>query len=318
MNLELNGSSIELTPEQIEELEKLAGCNYSAEDIAIYFGFNKKAFVAAFNAPDSEIKEHYDRGRLLVQAMANTSFYDSAKAGNITAYQQLTNAANYNKLENAVKKSLMQKEKQSFAELQEFVQKKHKGEMPAELAIYYEQLDTVRSLWHKQHTKEFIINVLLSSYSDITYYRAKKLFDEAMNFFYLDSEVQYATWCNVYAEKCDIIASIAFEMRDFKIHEKYMARAMEFRKEAELYKPKPKENETKYINIYTVEPEQLGLPKADRKRLKDHINGLSDIDSNQRDRLHLEAQDGEGKGNIMGGDLSKINYLQNESEESED
>ena len=84
MNLE-NELSEELTEEQI--IEQLAVCNYGPSDIALYLGLDKKKFLQEWNDLDSDIREHYDRGRLRAQALVNQKLLDNAQTGNITAAQ---------------------------------------------------------------------------------------------------------------------------------------------------------------------------------------------------------------------------------------
>ena len=70
-----------------EIIEQLAGCNYGPRDIAVYLGADVKEFLEQWNTPDSTIRKHYDRGRLLAQAQVNQKLLDNAKSGNITAAQ---------------------------------------------------------------------------------------------------------------------------------------------------------------------------------------------------------------------------------------
>lgn len=319
MSLELNGSPIKLTEDQLQEVEQLSGANHSVKDLALYFLLDEKQFEEAFNAENSIIKKHYDRGRLMVNAAINMKLFDSAKDGNITANQQLQKAAAYNKLENAKKRATLDQERHKFNQLQEFIQKKHKGELSPDFALYYEQLDMVRALWYKRETKGFIMNALLSSYKDLTYYQAKKRFEEAINFFYLDSEIQLAAWANAYADFMDQMAAICFEIGDFEQAKFITKEAFNYRKEAENFKPKDDSDKQKIIVIYTSNTEMQGLPKANRARLKSHIDSLPDISDSDRNRLHFEAQDGSGKGNALNTNIPDIPYLEiNEDESNKD
>jgi hypothetical protein len=317
MNLMQTGSSIVLTVEELEQLEKLAGANYSIEDLAVFFNRDKKLFTEAFNAPDSELKFHYNRGQLIVQAEINIKLYDSAKEGNITASQQLQKAAAHNKLENAKKRATLNLVHQKYEQLQEFIRKKHKGELPPDLAMHYEQLDFVRAMWYKRETKEFIINALLSSYPEMTFYRAKQCYEQSINFFYLDSEIQISAWANAYADFMDQMAAICFEMADFEEARLLTRDAFIFRKDAENFKPKDDKDNRKIIVIYTSDTSMQGLPKANRAKLKSHIDSLPDISDADRNRLHFEAKDGVGNGNILNTEIPEIPYLEINEDESD-
>lgn len=81
-----------LTEEQIETLEKLAGINYSPEEIAMYFGIDEDIFLQWFNEPIFSLKYHYNRGKLIAKATIDIALLDSAKTGNITAAQMVKKA----------------------------------------------------------------------------------------------------------------------------------------------------------------------------------------------------------------------------------
>jgi hypothetical protein len=70
---------------EITDLSKEAG--FSAREIAIYLELPVKAFLRAFNAPDSPIKEAYDRGLLLSEYESRKANTSNAFIGNPTAIQ---------------------------------------------------------------------------------------------------------------------------------------------------------------------------------------------------------------------------------------
>ena len=77
------------TNEQIEEIEKLAGLNYTIKQIALYFAIDVNKLQKEFNDNNSEFRYHFDRGRLISQAQIDMQSLDLAKGGNITAMQRL-------------------------------------------------------------------------------------------------------------------------------------------------------------------------------------------------------------------------------------
>lgn len=79
--------AVNLTQEQIELIEQLAGINYTPQEIALFFQQDEEAFMAFFDAPGSKLKYHYDRGKLVAKAKIDMELSKSAQAGNITAAQ---------------------------------------------------------------------------------------------------------------------------------------------------------------------------------------------------------------------------------------
>jgi ABC-type uncharacterized transport system ATPase subunit len=88
------------TPEQIEEIESLAGINYTIKQMAMYFNIPVKDLQREFENKDSEFRFHYDRGQLVSQATIDMKVYESAKGGNTTAQQQIEKIRAARKFEN--------------------------------------------------------------------------------------------------------------------------------------------------------------------------------------------------------------------------
>ena len=80
---------MDFTPEQIEEIESLAGINYTVKQIAMYLNIPAGELYRQFEIKDSILRYHYDRGKLLSQAQVDMALLSSAKGSNQTAVQQL-------------------------------------------------------------------------------------------------------------------------------------------------------------------------------------------------------------------------------------
>ena len=76
------------TEEQIEQIEMLAGINYSVRKIAMYLDIDLKLLQKEFEDKESTFRYHFDRGRLVAQAEIDMKAVESAKGGNLTAMQQ--------------------------------------------------------------------------------------------------------------------------------------------------------------------------------------------------------------------------------------
>lgn len=72
---------------ELEELEDLAANNFTLREIAAYFLVSYKEFKQAFEAPESILRRHYDKGKLASKNTAETAMRENAEGGNITAYQ---------------------------------------------------------------------------------------------------------------------------------------------------------------------------------------------------------------------------------------
>ncbi len=311
-------NNLDLTPEIYEDIEKYAGLNWSLEDIAKTLDIDPVVFHEAFEADDSKIKYHFERGILLFKAKAQKELYDSAITGNVTAIQQLEKARAANKFDQAKKKALLSSERKKAEQIQSFLQGHTSNELTPELVAYYEQLDFVRGLWQKGHNRNFILNNLLSVYKKLSFYKARIIYDEAMNFFYLDSGIKKKAWANYYADRLDAMAQICIEMGDIDQARKLTNDAAEMR---QVHAPDPPQNDTsggKRIFIYTINPETLGLPRANRAKLAKWIDSLPDISDSGRDRLHMEVMDGQSTVNILNYPLTDVEYIDVDKEKNDE
>jgi predicted DNA-binding protein YlxM (UPF0122 family) len=78
-----------LNQDQLVEIERLSGLNYSLDEIAMYLDVDRIAFFEEFNLPDSQVAYTVQRGKLLSKAQVEQELLKSAKNGNITAIQIL-------------------------------------------------------------------------------------------------------------------------------------------------------------------------------------------------------------------------------------
>lgn len=99
-------NDLELTEEQYETIEKLAGVNYGPKDIAMYLSLDLEKFLWACKNPDHKINYHYARGVLVAQFEVDNKLLDNAKSGNITATQEYKKASDKKKFENHKKRIL--------------------------------------------------------------------------------------------------------------------------------------------------------------------------------------------------------------------
>jgi hypothetical protein len=88
------------TPDQIKEIESLAGINYTVRQIALYFDISAAMVMREYENTDSEFRYHFDRGRLVSQAKIDMALQTSAEGQNITAIQQLERVRQNRKFEN--------------------------------------------------------------------------------------------------------------------------------------------------------------------------------------------------------------------------
>lgn len=285
MSTDIRVSKLQLTAEQLLQVEKLAGCNYSPEKIAMYLNIDKKSFLDEWHLPESDVRFHYERGVLIVQAESDMSLADSARKGNITAYQQYTKQSVLNKLDNIKKKLILDQELQTIEKIKSYLDG---GKSITDKEVkYYEQIDLVRCLFIQHNSRSYIINAICLSYKDINRRQANEIYTRAINFFYLDNDIKAEAWANIYADRLDNAAAICFEMNDFDNYDRYIKEAAKYRG---VGKDKPTEIPEGFYDrrpvLYTIDPEKFKVKRVNRRQIAEWISNLPDL--SEEDRLRLD------------------------------
>jgi len=300
---------MELTEKQIEDIEKLAGCNYTPEKIALYLGIPETEFMQEFADTESKVYYHFNRGLLIANAEMDMTLLESAKKGNITAYQTHKKESFYQKIENSKKRIFIQNELKNIDRLQLLVNNGECKDMSPADELYYKQLDFVRALWDKMNNKNFIVNALVKSFQ-VKEWKAIELFNDSLNFFNQDKKIKADAWSNIYADRLDVVASVLLEINDFDQYFKYTKEAALMRG---VGKEKPQEVPAGFYDqrptFYSMRPKDVGLIEIDRNKLAKFIDKLIDIPADELQRLHRDATTGKFESNVFDVPFSDIEYI---------
>ncbi|MFL9844737.1 hypothetical protein [Flavobacterium rhizosphaerae] len=179
----------------------------------------------------------------------------------------------------------------------EYIENGPGGEAPSHINQYLDLLDKIRGM-HKRIDKygspEAIIKHLMV-HEGLKRNKAKQMYEEALEYFYADNHISNKAWRNIYAEKLDQLINFAMNiMKDVNdmvkiskaITDAYKARGLDQPDQEEL----PEEIFNRPFKVYTANPEDLGMPKIDRNKLKalieDKIPGLTE---KEKQALFMEA-----------------------------
>lgn len=81
----------ELTPEEFDDIEKLAGMGWNLKKIAMYLGCSYASFQRHYDncleIVPGTIRYHYDRGIIIIQGSIDEKIISKASEGNLTAIQ---------------------------------------------------------------------------------------------------------------------------------------------------------------------------------------------------------------------------------------
>ena len=139
-------------------------------------------------------------------------------------------------------------------------------------------------------TKAGIIKLLKNNYG-FTDWMARRIYDDAINFFYSESTVTPRAWANLYAEKLEKMADLAFASGKFKEGRALMNDAAKLRGCFDEATPEIPEEllQPRTAIIYTSNAAALGAPAADRRELEAFIDEIPEIPQLTRQRVKEDA-----------------------------
>ncbi len=181
----------------------------------------------------------------------------------------------------------LEKTKEKYELIQAYIEH-GREKIPAHLVEYIDQLELIRSFYSKYKTKAFIINHIVKVYG-VTRQHAGRLFVDALNFFYSDNQVKKEAWRNVYAEKLEYAAALAWERNEIENYRRCLQTAAEmrglFREEPPAL---PDELLDRRVIIIQMDPTKLGIPKVSRSELAGFIDKL-DVTAHDKHKLRQDA-----------------------------
>lgn len=205
----------------------------------------------------------------------------------------------------------------SYDQLQLYIQSGKKGTLPDRLVEYLKVIELIRSLYDKYTSKKFILRLLSLPPYNVSEFRAQRLYNDALNFFYSDNGIKREAWGNIYAEKLDKLALLHVENDDFEGARRCMLDAAKLRIGDERKQEIPRALLDRRPIFYTIKPKELGFPEVNRRRLAEWIDKLPDVPDIERMRLHRDGLTENSKGNVLDVDIEDIEFLSPDEADNE-
>jgi hypothetical protein len=287
---------MELNPEQQKTIETFGGLNYPAEKIAMILDMDREQFLVQFGTPDADpayqtgnIRYHYDRGQLMAQAEIDKANLRRAKDGNQTSIAQYKKDVLQRDVENAKLRTVYQQEGDHLEALKIMIEKGDIKGLTTIQVEFIDQIDYIRGLHLRWRSKPFIVNAVRMRWPNLSKIQVGKLYNDTLNFFYLDNDVKIEAWRNIYAEKLDNLAALALDMNDGELSRRCIADAAGIRGVNKEVPPQvPPEVLDRRPVFYTIDITKLGIPKIDRPDLASLIDNL-DLSREEKNRFKREA-----------------------------
>lgn len=140
-------------------------------------------------------------------------------------------------------------------------------------------------------TKVGIIKLLKSEVYGLSDWMARRVYNDAINFFYAEEDVRPAAWRNLYAERLEKWADLSASLGKLKEAKSLLTEAAKLRgcydeQTAEI----PQELlDAAPVVIYTADAESMGATRANRKELEAFIDSIPEIPEVTRNRVKEDA-----------------------------
>lgn len=182
-------------------------------------------------------------------------------------------------------------EKSHFDTLQDYIQSGFSIELTEEELNYYNALYAMVGISRK-YGKDNAVSFLMHKPFCVDRMRARQMYAEAMNLFYLSDSVENDAYRNMIFDELNkaalVVLQNATSSKDLEVYGNLKTQAAKVK---QLDKPdptKPLELDNKFIKVYDLDPTAVGLPVANRTSLAQQIDAL-DVPLREKNRLRQDA-----------------------------
>ena len=287
---------MQLSNEQLEAVETFGGLNFAPEKIAMMLNLDRDEFLSDFNMSDvdpayqqGQIRFHYDLGLLKTNTTIDKVTAKLAAEGNQTSIMQYKKDTKFRELQNAKKRTVYQEEKANIQALHDLIEQGNTSNLTPIQIEFMDQIEYIRTLYLRMNSKQYIVNSVRLRWPSLNKNQIGKLYNETLNFFYLDNDVKIEAWKAIFAEKMENLGALAIEMDDVEAARRCFNDAANLRgvnKDQHNIIP-PALLDRRRI-VYTMDIEKLGIPKVNKYELAAFIDNL-DLTKKEKAKFKREA-----------------------------
>lgn len=285
---------ITLTEEQKQELITLGELQWEEDKIAAFFGWDRKALHREMANPDSEISMLYLRGSLQAKFQLESRLLTDARGGNLTAAKQFSDLMRDRSFQ------LSKLDLFGGADSEDIIRKivdyYNSGEasnLSGKEQLYLELLQMIYS-FEIQFGRRKTIHLLTSPPYNMSHDKAANLHAEAIEMFNggrrnTKEALKHHT-ANAYDTLYHAILDSASSPKDYALAASILDKKVKL---LELDKPEPvlppDDQYQKVIRLSTSNPEEIGLPEANRDELAAQIDSLDSLTEAEKNFLRQDA-----------------------------
>lgn len=285
---------LSLTEEVSKELENLSALGYSLEEMAMYFDTDKVFFIQAAQNPDSKIYYFIERGKLMAAAKEQLELLKAAEGGNVTASEHLGKIRRTRNWEISRLDIFGGfEDKKLLEKLNDYVQSGGSIPLKNEEAIYLDALLLFNSMGRRYGRRNTVAFFTKKPFG-LKYSRASEMYDEAINLFYADRNIERKAMRSLFAEQLQEAAAVvrdnANSSKDWEVYGNLLVQASKMLglDKDDPEKP-PAEQFQKPIKHYSLSPGDVGLHEIDRQDVARQIESL-EIPEREKIRVLQDAR----------------------------
>lgn len=286
--------SLSITEEVSQELENLSALGYSLDDMAMYFDVDKIYFRQAAQNVESKIYYFIQRGKLMAAAKEQLELLKAAETGNVTASEHLGKIRRTKGWE-VSKLDIFGgfEDKRLLDNLNDYVQSGSMNDLKNEEAIYLDALLLFAGMGRRYGRRNTVAFFTKPPFG-LKYARASEMYDEAINLFHADRQVERKAMRHLFAEQLQEAALVVREnaqsAKDWEVYGNLLTQASRMLglDKDDPEKP-PAEQFMKPVRFYSLDPGHVGLHTIDRQQVARQIESL-EIPEREKIRIRQDAR----------------------------
>ncbi|HWK58112.1 MAG TPA: hypothetical protein VNQ80_12270 [Parapedobacter sp.] len=281
-----------LDEEQLEKLEKLAALGYEPADIARYFNLPVKPFEHIANDPTSHINYRIEAGKFKALANESLTILSKAERGDIDASKRLQDIRKNRGFKISKTDIFGTTDRKSLQALEDWIQGGSKSNLHTDEKIYLDALTLINSM-DRKYGRRNTVDFFVKTYG-LKHARASEMYDESVNLFYSDRNVEKKALRIKKAEFLEDLARAAFDnaesAKDIEVAANIEMKAAKLRG---LDQPDPEklpaEAFRKPVRVFSLDAPDIGLPAPNRNVIAKQIDAL-EIPESDKARIRKDAR----------------------------
>ncbi len=182
--------------------------------------------------------------------------------------------------------------KSHFDTLQDYIQSGAKKDLTEEELSYLDVLYLLNSL-RRKYGKENAIAFIQRPPYDIPYQQARVMYEESINLFYSDDNIDKQAYRNMLFEElmaaAKVIMATSEGSKDLEVYGDLVAKAYKIKGLDQPEPPRvPEALYKKPLKVYSLNPGHIKLPKVDRNALAERIDNM-EVEEKEKSRLRQEG-----------------------------